>query len=164
MILQTENQFDRQQYSASVVQTNKRVTARYEGGGNELVAALSQRIGPFHFDVRHEAAVWRGAMRATNPLRPPFLVVGVDDALKKMTLDEFGASIRRILEGSSLTKLATDGDFENLLGPGFTALRTRRLHLLSLRRIPILLFMAKGHDRPFSCDISPDSSCKARQQ
>ena len=81
MILQTENQLDRQQYSASVVQTSKHVTARYDGAANDLAAALSQRMGPFHFDVRYEAAIWRGAMRATNILRPPLLVVGVDDAL-----------------------------------------------------------------------------------
>ncbi len=157
MILQTENQLERQQFSASVVQTTKRVTARYDGGGNDLVAALSQRTGPFHFDVRYEAAVWRGAMRATNLLRPPLIVVGVDDALRKLTIEEFGVLIRRILESSNLTKLAADGEFEDLLGPGFASLRTSRLHLFSLRRIPVLLFMAKGHDRPFSWDIPSDS-------
>ena len=147
MILQTKNKQEQQHVSASIVQTRKRVSARFDAGSNELVAALAERMGPYQFDVRYEAAVWRGMMRATNLLRAPLIVIGVDDALKRMTIDEFGELIRRILEDSSLKELVTDGECADSIGSGFTSLLTSRLHPLSFRRIPVLMLMAKGHDR-----------------
>ena len=157
MILDTENCIDHHRYSASLANVRKRVQARFEGGDNELVAAMSSMMGPFSFDLRYEGAVWRRPMQATNLLRAPLFLVGVDDALKRITLEEFGAHMRHALVNANVEALAAGESFEGLLGPGFTAMRIVRRHLPSFRRVPVLLFTARGHERPFSWNIAEDS-------
>ena len=114
---------------------------------------MAQRIGPIHFDVRYEAAVWKGPMRASNLLKPPLLVVGVDDGLQRMTIEEFSTKLERGLEIVDFNGIIHNRESPELLGSGFTDFRTTKVHIPTFHRSPHLLFMARGSNAPFPWNV-----------